>query len=242
MGAGRDASSANPFQAGTTTLTAKGDQTEVALNLTPGPASVSQPAFMHNGSCPVVSGVKYTLTAVLDGKSTTMVNVALADVLKAGPYAVVVHKSSQEAGIQTTCGNVPSTAPTATPTARPTATPTATPTAAPTTPPSTFQVTVANFALPNITAPVGTTIVWTNKDSLAHTVTSGRNGVFDGTGWNSAVLDPGQTFSFTFTKTGTFNYTCRVHPELNSTVTVNQSGPTSSTAGTPGTSGDYYTY
>jgi plastocyanin len=81
-----------------------------------------------------------------------------------------------------------------------------------------------NFALPNITAPVGTTIAWRNDDSVSHTVTSGRDGQFDGAGWDSPVLPIGQTFSLTLTKTGAFGYTCRIHPSLNATVTVTQSG------------------
>jgi len=97
-----------------------------------------------------------------------------------------------------------------------------------------FQVTIANFALPNITVPVGATVVWTNKDSTSHTVTSGRNGVFDGTGWNSDQVNSGQTFSRPFSQVGTFAYTCRIHPDLNATVTVTQSGTASSGAGSPG--------
>jgi plastocyanin len=81
-----------------------------------------------------------------------------------------------------------------------------------------------NFALPNITAPVGTTITWRNDDPVPHTVTSGKDGQFDGAGWDSPVIPTGQTFRLPLTKTGAFPYTCRIHPSLNATVTVSQSG------------------
>src|SRR5215216_3432644 len=49
---------------------------------------------------------------------------------------------------------------------------------------------------------VGTTVTWTNNDSQPHTVTSGSNGQPDNK-FNSSpnftpLLNPGQTFSFTF--------------------------------------------
>lgn len=56
----------------------------------------------------------------------------------------------------------------------------------------------------------GTTITWTNKDMVDHTVTTGipgsPNGIFD-----SGTLSPGQTFSYTFDSTGTFKYYCKIH-------------------------------
>jgi plastocyanin len=85
--------------------------------------------------------------------------------------------------------------------------------------------------------------MWRNDGSVAHTVTSGKDGQFDGTGWGSPVLPTGQTFSRTLTKTGAFAYTCRIHTSLNATVTVTQSGTPSFTipAPAPG-SGAYLRY
>jgi plastocyanin len=53
---------------------------------------------------------------------------------------------------------------------------------------------------------VGNTVSWTNNDSQPHTVTSGSNGQPDNK-FNSSpnfnpLLNPGQTFSFTFTQAG----------------------------------------
>jgi amicyanin len=78
------------------------------------------------------------------------------------------------------------------------------------------QVTIANFAYApsNIQVSAGTTVTWTNHDSAPHTVTF-KNGMKD-SGW----LRQGQSFSYTFTTPGTFDYYCTVHPNMVSRVTV----------------------
>ena len=71
---------------------------------------------------------------------------------------------------------------------------------------------------------VGTTVTWTNNDSQPHTVTSGSNGQPDNK-FNSSpnfnpLLNPGQTFSFTFTQAGNYPYFCTLHPNMVGTVSV----------------------
>jgi len=114
----------------------------------------------------------------------------------------------------------PTIAPTATPT--PTIAPTATPTANPTPTPtpttassSGNSVSIMNFSFnPNgLTVKVGTKVTWTNHDSVTHTVTANQ-GAF-----NSPVL-PGSSFSFTFTKAGTYAYHCMIHPYMMATIVV----------------------
>ncbi|HKB88584.1 MAG TPA: cupredoxin family copper-binding protein [Patescibacteria group bacterium] len=65
-----------------------------------------------------------------------------------------------------------------------------------------------------LTVKVGTKITWTNNDSYAHTVTS-NNGAFD-----SGNLASGQSFSFTFTKAGSYGYYCMVHPFMKAKIVV----------------------
>ena len=65
----------------------------------------------------------------------------------------------------------------------------------------------------------GTKVTWTNKDSTAHTVTSGTRPNKDGK-FDSGQLAGGATFSFTFTDAGTFNYFCQNHSFMNATITV----------------------
>lgn len=116
--------------------------------------------------------------------------------------------------------STPTVAPTATPTTAPTAAPTdtPTPTAAPTTAPTTNgnSITIANFAFApaTLTVKVGTKVTWTNNDSATHTVTA-LQGAFD-----SGDLPTGQSFSFTFTKAGTYNYHCAIHASMTATIVV----------------------
>ncbi len=104
------------------------------------------------------------------------------------------------------------TTPTLTP-AGPTATtgPTLTPT--PGTPtPTSAAVVMQNIAFlsANLTLTRGSTITWTNIDTVAHTVTNGTPGQI-GTVFRSNQLNPGQTFSFIFASPGQFPYFCEIH-------------------------------
>ena len=66
------------------------------------------------------------------------------------------------------------------------------------------------FTPGTLTIGVGTSIKWTNKESITHTVTSGLPGAPDGI-FNSGNLGNGGTFSFTFNTKGTFKYYCIIH-------------------------------
>jgi len=71
---------------------------------------------------------------------------------------------------------------------------------------------------PNLEVAKGTKVTWTNKDSTAHTVTSGtrpnKDGKFDG------QVAAGGTFSFTFADAGVYQYFCSIHSSMNATITV----------------------
>jgi plastocyanin len=71
------------------------------------------------------------------------------------------------------------------------------------------------FTPATITVAAGTTITWTNKDAVSHTVTS-TTGVFD-----SGSMSTNATYSRTFTTAGSFPYYCKVHPGMTATVVVN---------------------
>lgn len=70
-----------------------------------------------------------------------------------------------------------------------------------------------------ITVTTGTTITWTNKDAIGHSVTS-DNGVFD-----SGILNPDETFSYIFNTAGTFTYHCKVHSSMTASVIVKLPSP-----------------
>ena len=72
-----------------------------------------------------------------------------------------------------------------------------------------------SFGPADITVPAGTTVTWTNNDDVPHVVTSDDNKMF-----KSKALDTADHFSFTFTKPGTYNYYCAIHPKMTAQVVV----------------------
>jgi plastocyanin len=83
--------------------------------------------------------------------------------------------------------------------------------------PGNSAVTIQNFSFtPKVTTiTVGSTITWTNNDSTVHTITSN-----DSSFTSSAVISPGQSYSYTFTNAGTYNYHCSLHTSMTGTVVV----------------------
>jgi plastocyanin len=82
---------------------------------------------------------------------------------------------------------------------------------------ATVNVTIQNFAFSpqTITVAPGTTVIWTNKDNVDHTVTS------DTGAWpDSGSLATNQTFSHTFAKAGTYAYHCALHSSMTARVIV----------------------
>lgn len=71
-----------------------------------------------------------------------------------------------------------------------------------------------DFSPMTVTIPVGGQVTWTNKDGEIHTVTS-----LDGT-FRSGGLDQDDSFTFRFTKPGTYAYLCSVHPRMKAQIIV----------------------
>ena len=105
------------------------------------------------------------------------------------------------------------------------------------------QVMIENFAYNpvDLTISVGTTVTWVNQDSVGHTVTEGDPNspkpanlrVFDSSGealtGKVTLIGPGQSWSYTFTTPGTYEYYCIVHPYMVGQITVTPaSGSTAS--------------
>src|SRR5215218_6002164 len=81
----------------------------------------------------------------------------------------------------------------------------------------------------------GTTVTWVNEGEAPHTVTS-----TDGKELDSATLQPGDTYSFTFKEDDageTYAYQCTIHPEMTARVTVSGGGemttPSASASASP---------
>ncbi len=73
------------------------------------------------------------------------------------------------------------------------------------------------FVPPSITITAGHTVVWTNGDAAAHTVTSGNLDSF-GEIFDSGLLSGAQTFEHTFGEPGNYDYFCIVHPWMVGTI------------------------
>ncbi len=70
------------------------------------------------------------------------------------------------------------------------------------------------FAAAAVTVPVGTTVTWVNHDEEPHTVTSTTQA------FASPGLDTGESFSYRFTRPGTYTYFCSLHPHMTARVIV----------------------
>jgi amicyanin len=83
---------------------------------------------------------------------------------------------------------------------------------------ATTEVKIDNFSFGpgTITVAVGTTVTWTNRDDIPHTVVS----TDDPKAFKSKVMDTDEKFSYTFAKPGTYPYFCSVHPKMTGKVVV----------------------
>ena len=65
----------------------------------------------------------------------------------------------------------------------------------------------------------GTTVIWTNKDNIEHSITNGVPGKLGGK-FDSGFFTQGKTFSFTFTEPGEYPYFCMRHNSMQGMVRV----------------------
>ena len=78
-----------------------------------------------------------------------------------------------------------------------------------------IKVHIDNFTFEpaQLTVKVGTTVTWTNRDDIPHTVVSAGK-------FRSKTMDTDGTFSFTFTAPGDYKYFCSLHPHMTGMVKV----------------------
>ena len=78
------------------------------------------------------------------------------------------------------------------------------------------EVTVrgGHFSPATVNVGVGDTVVWINGDDLDHTITA-EDGSFE-----SGKIKAGGRFQHRFTRAGTFNYSCSLHPRERGRVVV----------------------
>lgn len=80
---------------------------------------------------------------------------------------------------------------------------------------NTIEMRDFSFFPASLTVQAGTSVTWRNVGEVPHNSTSVTEGL-----WQSADLQPDQTFSRTFTASGTFAYECTLHPGMEGTITV----------------------
>jgi plastocyanin len=80
---------------------------------------------------------------------------------------------------------------------------------------ATIQITMQDlvFAPSEVSAKVGDTVEWINKDLFVHTATA-RNGDFD------VNMPPKKTVTTVLKKAGTVEYYCRFHPNMKAVLTI----------------------
>lgn len=88
------------------------------------------------------------------------------------------------------------------------------------------------FTPGGLTVATGTTVTWTDKSDAPHTVTS-DTGMF-----GSSQLSENQTFRFTFSQAGTYNYHCMVHSYMHGTITVTAGASTAANVASASTTGN----
>jgi plastocyanin len=105
----------------------------------------------------------------------------------------------------------------------------ATSTASPAPAPTPALVTIQDFAFSpaTVTIPQGGSVTWKNLDTASHTATDAK-GSFD-----SGNLDTGKSFTYTFTKAGTYAIICSYHASMHGTVIVIAPSPPASPSSTP---------
>ncbi|HET6262913.1 MAG TPA: cupredoxin family copper-binding protein [Chloroflexia bacterium] len=82
--------------------------------------------------------------------------------------------------------------------------------------PKEVNVNIVNFKFDprTLTVDVGTKVTWTQLDETIHD-SSSKTKV-----WSSPIMNKGEKYSYTFTKAGTYEYWCTIHPEMLGTVVV----------------------
>jgi len=78
-------------------------------------------------------------------------------------------------------------------------------------------VSIDNFTFgpQSVTVKAGTTVTWTNKDDIPHGIASANNAFT-----KSKALDTDDSYSFTFTTPGIYQYFCYIHPHMTGTIVV----------------------
>ncbi|MCA1458724.1 cupredoxin family copper-binding protein [Bradyrhizobium sp. BRP22] len=78
-----------------------------------------------------------------------------------------------------------------------------------------MEVHIDNFVFQpaQLNVKLGTTVTWTNRDDIPHTVVCAGK-------FRSKTMDTDDSFSFTFTAAGDYKYFCSLHPHMTGMIRV----------------------
>ena len=82
-------------------------------------------------------------------------------------------------------------------------------------PSSTVSIDNFTFSPKELKVKAGTTVTWTNHDDIPHGIASSNNAFK-----KSRALDTDDSYSFTFTAPGTYQYFCYIHPHMVGSIIV----------------------
>jgi plastocyanin len=137
-------------------------------------------------------------------RRSSLIVLIIVIIVLAGVAAAMVHKSSSNTSPSPTSNSQPKSSNNS---------------ASSNSQPATGTIDIKNMAFTpsQITVAKGGTVTWTNNDSVTHTVVDDLSNVG---GPNSGDIAPGASYSFTFTKTGSYQYHCSIHPSMRGTIVV----------------------
>ena len=179
-----------------------GGETAVVISVGSAAAGLAQPVHIHEGSCDTLGGIAFPLTNVVDGRSVTLIDESISNVMRDG-FVVNLHRSGDEASVYTACGSLADSA------------------AGVMSDSSNVLSDIVSFQLESLTISVGDTVTWTNLDSAPHTVSHGLSPDVEASPlFQSGNFGKDGTFTHTFDTAGTFAYFCEVHPSMVGSITV----------------------
>jgi len=80
--------------------------------------------------------------------------------------------------------------------------------------PANIEIDNFTFAPQRLIVKAGTTVTWRNRDDIPHAVASSARA------FKSKALDTDDTYAFTLTTPGTYEYFCSLHPQMTGTIVV----------------------
>lgn len=96
----------NSGESGMAVIRDQNGKTLVEVSMQREPSGASQPMHFHIGTCKAPGAIRYPLNSVVNGRSTTLLNISYGTFLTQLPLIINVHKSAAQSNIYVACGTV----------------------------------------------------------------------------------------------------------------------------------------